>query len=62
MMAQLVELVVSEVRAAVPLRAGQEAGMVVLSEVDEPFRSLQIYIGQPEARAIQAGLRGDKPP
>lgn len=35
--------------------------MVVLAEPDEPFRSLQIYIGQPEARAIQAGLRGDKP-
>lgn len=35
--------------------------MVVLSEQDEPFRSLHIYIGQPEARSIQAGLRGDKP-
>jgi bifunctional DNase/RNase len=56
-----VELLVNEVRAAVPLRAGQEAGMVVLSEADEPFRSLQIYIGQPEARAIQAGMRGDRP-
>jgi bifunctional DNase/RNase len=58
----LVELVVTEVLAAVPLRPGQEAGLAVLAERYEPFRSLQIYIGQPEARAIQAGQRGDRPP
>ena len=57
----LVELLVAEVRAAVPLRPGQEAGLAVLAEAMEPFRSLHIYIGQPEARAIQAGRRGDSP-
>ncbi len=58
---ELIELVVSEVRAAVPLRPGQEAGLAVLAEAGEPFRSLHIYIGQPEARAIQAGQRGERP-
>jgi bifunctional DNase/RNase len=58
----LVELVVTEVLAAVPLRPGQEAGLAVLAERYEPFRSLRIYIGQAEARAIQAGQRGDRPP
>lgn len=58
----LVELDITEVRAAVPLRVGQEAGLAVLSERAEPFRSLHIYIGQPEARAIQAAQRGDRPP
>jgi hypothetical protein len=57
----LVELTISEVRAAVPLRTGQEAGLAVLAETCEPFRSLHIYIGQAEARAIQAGQRGDQP-
>jgi bifunctional DNase/RNase len=59
---QLVELAITEVRAAVPLRPGQEAGLAVLAELSEPFRSLHIYIGQAEARAIQAGQRGDQPP
>src|ERR1700685_1094502 len=59
---RLVELAITEVRAAVPLRLGQEAGLAVLSETAEPFRSLHIYIGQAEARAIQAGWRGDRPP
>jgi bifunctional DNase/RNase len=58
---QLVELAITEVRAAVPLRPGQEAGLAVLAEETEPFRSLHIYIGQAEARAIQAGQRGDRP-
>ena len=58
----LIELIVSEVRAAVPMSPGQEAGLAVLAEPDEPFRSLSIYIGQAEARAIQAGQRGVKPP
>ncbi|MGH9105532.1 MAG: bifunctional nuclease family protein [Acidimicrobiales bacterium] len=58
----LIELTISEVRAAVPLRPGQEAGLAVLAEQAEPFRSLHIYIGQPEARAIQAGRRGDRSP
>jgi uncharacterized protein len=58
---QLVELAVTEVRAAVPLRPGQEAGLAVVAEPQEPFRSLHIYIGQAEARAIQAGQRGTVP-
>jgi bifunctional DNase/RNase len=58
----LIELVVSEVRAAVPMSPGQEAGLAVLAEPDEPFRCLYIYIGQAEARAIQAGQRGIQPP
>lgn len=58
----LVELAISEVRAAVPMRLGQEAGLAVLAEREEPFRSLQIYIGQAEARAIQAAQRGELPP
>jgi len=58
---QLVELTVNDVRPAVPLRTGQEAGLVVLAEVAEPFRTLRIYIGQAEARAIQAGWWGAAP-
>jgi bifunctional DNase/RNase len=58
----LVELAISEVRAAVPMRLGQEAGFAILVEREEPFRSLQMYIGQAEARAIQAAQRGEVPP
>jgi uncharacterized protein len=58
----MVELAISEVRAAVAMRIGQEAGLAVLAEMAEPFRSLYIYIGQAEARAIQAGQRGERPP
>ena len=58
----LVELAISEVRAAVPMRIGQEAGLAVLAERSEPFRSLHIYIGQTEARGIQAAQRGERPP
>lgn len=57
---QLVELVLSEVRVPVLLRPGQEAGLVVLAEVQEPFRALHIYVGQPEAKAIQAGWHGGR--
>lgn len=57
----LVELAISEVRAAVPMRTGQEAGLAVLAETTEPFRLLHIYIGQPEARAIKAAQRGEIP-
>jgi uncharacterized protein len=58
----VVELAISEVRAAVAMRIGQEAGLAVLAEMADPFRSLYIYIGQAEARAIQAGQRGERPP
>jgi bifunctional DNase/RNase len=36
--------------------------MVVLAETSPPFRALRMYIGQPEARAIQAGWWGTLPP
>ncbi len=58
----LIELIISEVLAAVPMRIGQEAGLAVLAEREEPFRSLHIYIGQPEAHAIQSAQRGERPP
>lgn len=58
---QLVELSVVEVLAAVPMRPGQESGLVVLGETAPPHRSLSIYIGQPEARAVQAAQRGVLP-
>ena len=57
----LVELGLSEVRPSVLLRPGQEAGLVVLAEMDEPFRSLHIYVGQAEAKAIQVGWHGGRP-
>jgi bifunctional DNase/RNase len=57
---QLVELGLSEVRSSVLLRPGQEAGLVVLAEMQEPFRALHIYVGQPEAKAIQAGWHGGR--
>lgn len=57
----LVELGLSEVRPLVVVRPGQEAGLVVLAEMDEPFRSLHIYVGQPEARAIESGWHGALP-
>ena len=59
--AALVELVLSEVRPSVLVRPGQEAGLVVLAEMDEPFRSLHIYVGQPEAKAIDGGWHGGRP-
>ncbi|HUB69974.1 MAG TPA: bifunctional nuclease family protein [Acidimicrobiales bacterium] len=58
---RLIGLTITEVRSAVPLRPGQEAGLVVVAELEEPFRALHIYIGQAEARAIQAGQRGEHP-
>ncbi len=52
---------IADVILAVPASAGVEAGMVVLTEDDPPFRSLKIIIGQPEARAIQAAWHGAVP-
>lgn len=57
-MPDLIKLKVVEVRTAVPAGAGVEAGMVALAEEAEPYRTLRIVIGQPEARAIQAAWRG----
>jgi bifunctional DNase/RNase len=58
---ELVLVTVTDVRVAVPAAAGVEAGLVVLSVVAEPRRSVRIIIGQPEARAIQAAWTGTSP-
>lgn len=58
---RLCELRVADVLAAVPTKPGQESGLVVLAETSLPNRKLSIYIGQPEARAVQAARRGDVP-
>jgi len=58
---RLAELAVAEVLAAVPMRPGQESGLVVLAEQAPPYRYLSIYIGQAEARAVQAAQRGEAP-
>jgi bifunctional DNase/RNase len=57
-----VELRVVDVRPAVPAGAGVEAGLVVLQETDPPGRMLRMFIGQPEARAIQVSWQGTVPP
>lgn len=54
----LVKVSVSDVRTAVPSTPGVEAGLVVLTEERDPNRSVQIVIGQPEARAIQSAWLG----
>ncbi len=54
----LVKVSVSDVRTAVPASPGVEAGMVTLREDHGPYRAVQIVIGQPEARAIQAAWSG----
>jgi bifunctional DNase/RNase len=56
-----VHLHIADVILAVPATVGIEAGMVVLTEDDPPFRSLRIIIGQSEARAIQAAWHGAVP-
>jgi bifunctional DNase/RNase len=60
--APTVELRVIDVRPAVPAGAGVEAGLVVLQETDPPGRMLRMFIGQPEARAIQISWQGTVPP
>ncbi|MDE3204229.1 MAG: bifunctional nuclease family protein [Acidobacteriota bacterium] len=56
--AGLARVSVAEVRTAVPASPGVEAGMVTLREDADPYRTVQIVIGQPEARAIQAAWSG----
>jgi len=58
----LVALRVTDVRVAVPAGNGVEAGLVVLEEVPEPHRRLQMYVGQPEARAIHTSWSQTVPP
>jgi bifunctional DNase/RNase len=52
---------VSNVRTAVAAGPGVEAGQVTLREDAEPYRSVDIIIGQPEARAIMAAWTGSAP-
>ena len=54
----MTKMSVSDVRVAVATSPGVEAGLVTLREDEEPFRSVPIVIGQPEARAIQAAWTG----
>ena len=53
-----VKLRITDVVVAVPASVGVEAGMVVLTEEQQPGRSLRIIIGQPEAHAISAAWQG----
>jgi hypothetical protein len=56
-----IHLHIADVVTAVPAQAGVEAGLVMLTEDDAPYRSLRIIIGQPEANAILAGWHGAVP-
>lgn len=56
-----IHLHIADVLTAVPANIGVEAGMVVLTEDEAPYRSLRIIIGQPEANAIHAGWHGAVP-
>lgn len=56
-----VQMHIADVVTAVPAQAGVDAGMVVLTENDAPFRSLRIIIGQPEANAIYVAWHGSVP-
>jgi bifunctional DNase/RNase len=52
---------VTNVRTAVAAGPGVEAGLVTLREDAPPHRSVDIIIGQPEARAILAAWTGTAP-
>jgi bifunctional DNase/RNase len=56
-----IRLRLTDIRVAVPASTGVEAGLMVLSEEAAPGRSLRIFIGQPEARAIHAAWDGSTP-
>jgi bifunctional DNase/RNase len=56
-----IHLHIADVLTAVPAHAGVEAGMVMLTEDEAPYRSLRIIIGQPEANAIMVGWHGNVP-
>jgi bifunctional DNase/RNase len=58
----LVLLRITDVRVAVPAGNGVEAGLVVLEEEIPPHRSLRLYVGQAEARAIQVSWSNTVPP
>lgn len=61
-MQQLCGVSVIDVSVAVPAGNGVEAGMVVLQEDEPPYRRIQMYVGQPEARAIRVAWRAEIPP
>jgi bifunctional DNase/RNase len=58
----LIKLRVADVKVAVPAGNGVEAGLVVLEEEDYPYRTLRMFIGQPEARAIHGPWSNVVPP
>lgn len=58
---QLKSLSITDVRTAVPAGIGIEAGQVTLIENTPPYRSLNIIMGQPEARAIQTAWQSRIP-
>jgi bifunctional DNase/RNase len=58
----LVLLRITDVRVAVPAGIGVEAGLVVLEEEVPPHRRLRVYVGQPEARAIEVSWSNTVPP
>ncbi len=56
-----IHLHIADVLTAVPASVGVEAGMVMLTEDEAPYRSLRIIIGQAEANAIMVGWHGNVP-
>jgi bifunctional DNase/RNase len=58
----LIQLRVADVKVAVPAGNGVEAGLVVLEEEDHPYRTLRMFIGQAEARAIHVPWSNTIPP
>jgi bifunctional DNase/RNase len=58
----LIQLRVADVKVAVPAGNGVEAGLVVLEEEAHPYRTLRMFIGQPEARAIHVPWSNTIPP
>lgn len=57
----MIRLKLADVQLEVPAATGLDAGMVVLAEVEPPFRMLRIVIGQHEARGVLAGWQGAAP-
>lgn len=60
-MPEPIHLHIADVLTAVPAQTGVEAGMVMLTEDEAPYRSLRIIIGQAEANAIMVGWHGNVP-
>jgi bifunctional DNase/RNase len=58
---ELVKVFLSNVRVAVAVGPGLEAGTMTLREEPAPHRTLSVVIGQPEARAILSAWTGTAP-